>query len=108
MNAQNLFKYVRSLLGPLLAFAAAIVVSRNPDGAIVLRLPPIEHFIAHADLYASGLALAIEVGLRLAPSSRDRSMLTAAARLVNFLFPNRAAGGGTYHLTPEVRDGAAS
>lgn len=99
MNFQNLFKYVRAFSPRLLAFVAAISVSVDATGGILLRLPALDQLHAHADLYAAGLALVIEWGLRATPSSRNRSLLTTAAKILDAVVPNRSNWGNGYHET---------
>ena len=108
MNLQNLFKYVRTLIPCVLGFLATCSLTVAADGSILFRLPPLGSLVAHLDQYILGVLLVIEWTLRTTPSSRDRSLLNAAARFLNALVPNRAAGGGHYHITPQVTNGPAT
>lgn len=108
MLLQNLFKYVRSFSGPLVAFLAAISVTVAPDGGFLFKLPPLHQLSAHADLYAAGLWLAVEWALRSAPSERNRSTLTALSKLLDAIKPNRACGSGHYKTESTVVYGPAS
>lgn len=99
---------LKSLFYALLAFLAASSVGLGDGGAVVLRLPPIESLCSHADLYAAGLLVLVEVFSRLTPSPANNTISAFLARLLDFLLPNRAEGGRRFTLQSVEQYGPAA
>lgn len=98
---------LKSLFYALLAFAAACTVTVGDGGAVLLHFPPLADLISHADLYASGLFVTVEIFSRLVPSAADNSILRFLASLADSVLPDRAAGGGHFKTSSLHHEPAA-
>lgn len=83
----------------VLAFLAAISVKVGAGGVVLLQFPALANLIDHADLYAAGLLVLVEIFGRVVPTAKDSSLLNLLAQLADAVLANRAAHGGRFQTS---------